>query len=172
MLFCTILKRQPLAVSKYLLQNALALSHLRNIPVNVSKYAFWKRTDKLETCSTITPTTENTEHSMHLTFNALGFRSLNANVYIGTCLRFSVLFSHCFATKVTATIIATRFIPSSPLHLLTVSAIPPCFWATFPKFGDLISHRWLVFNLPCNTHPYLWPFVAGSPHIRVNLKQN
>ena len=26
-----------------------------------------------------------------------------------------------------------------------------------------------IFNLPCNTHRYLLPFVAGSSHIRVNL---
>ena len=30
---------------------------------------------------------------------------------------------------------------SSPLHFLTVSAIPPCLCDTFPKFGDLLSHR-------------------------------
>ena len=33
------------------------------------------------------------------------------------------------------------FIPSSPLHFLTVSAIPPCLCGTFPKFGHLLSHR-------------------------------
>ena len=43
--FCTILKRQPIAVSKSLVQSALALSHLRNIPVKVSKFAPWRRTD-------------------------------------------------------------------------------------------------------------------------------
>ena len=26
-----------------------------------------------------------------------------------------------------------------------------------------------IFNLPCNTHRYLLPFVAGSSHIRVNI---
>ena len=26
-----------------------------------------------------------------------------------------------------------------------------------------------IFNLPCNTHRYFLPFVAGSSHIRVNL---
>ena len=43
--FCTIMKRQPIAVSKYLVQNALALSHLRHIPFKVSKYALWWWTD-------------------------------------------------------------------------------------------------------------------------------
>ena len=92
---------------------------------------------KLETCCTVTPTTENTEHST-------GFRSLivsQCECWYWHILAFQCAFSHCFATKVTVTTIAARFILSSPLHFLTVSAIPPCLCDTFPKFGDLISHR-------------------------------
>ena len=54
---------------------------------------------------------------------------------------FQCAFPHCFTTNVTATAIAASFIPSSPLHFFTVSAIPPCLCDTFPKFGDLFSHR-------------------------------
>ena len=54
---------------------------------------------------------------------------------------FQCAFSHCFTTNVTATAISASFIPSSPLHFFTVSAIPPCLCDTFPKFGDLFSHR-------------------------------
>ena len=57
---------------------------------------------------------------------------------------FQCAFPHCFTTNVTATAIAASFIPSSPLHFFTVSAIPPCLCDTFPKFGDLFSHRALV----------------------------
>ena len=52
---------------------------------------------------------------------------------------FQCAFPDSFAT--TATTIVASFIPSSPLHFLTVSAIPPCLCGTFPKFGDLLSHR-------------------------------
>ena len=54
---------------------------------------------------------------------------------------FQCAFPHCFTTNVTATATAASFIPSSPLHFFTVSAIPPCLCDTFPKFGDLFSHR-------------------------------
>ena len=60
---------------------------------------------------------------------------------------FQCAFPHCFTTNVTATAIAASFIPSSPLHFLTVSAIPPCLGDTFPKFGDLFSHRGVGNNL-------------------------
>ena len=46
-----------------------------------------------------------------------------------------------FATKVTVTKIVASFIPHSPLHFITFSAISACLCDTFPKFGDLISHR-------------------------------
>ena len=48
-------------------------------------------------------------------------------------------FSHCFATKVTATTIVDSFIPSSPLNFLTVSAIPSCLCDTLLKFGNLVG---------------------------------
>ena len=151
--FCTILKRQPIAVSKYLVQNALALSHLRNIPVKVSKYALWRRTDGTDwKHASRWPQLQKIQSIQQDLHNALGLRSLisaQCQCWYWHMPEFQCAFPHCFATKVTATTIVASFIPSSPLHFLTVSAIPPCLCGTFPRFGDLLGHR--VFT-PIITH--------------------
>ena len=75
----------------YLVQNTLALSHLRNIPVKVSKYALWWWTDGTNWTHAMQllqlQRIQSIQQDLH---NALGFRSLIGS--IGTCLHFSVLF--------------------------------------------------------------------------------
>ena len=102
------------------------------------------------------PVWQSIQQDLH---NALGFRSLIGSQ--GKCKywhkpTYQCAFSHCFATEVTATTIAVSFIPNSPLHFITFSAIPPCLCDTF--FEELAHNLFLKLSvevvqyIPRNMH--------------------
>ena len=113
---------------------------------------------KLETCSTVTRTTENTEHSTGFMWCIRISKSYQLSmrmlILAHNCV--SMCFPHWFTTNVKATALVASFIPSSLLHFFTVSAIPPCLCDTFPKFGDLISHREPGVFITTTIAPYIY----------------
>ena len=77
--------------------------------------------------------------------NALGFRSLisaQCECWYWHMPAFQCAFSHCFATKVTATPIVASFIPSSPLHLSHCFGDSSLFMRHISQVRRLVKPPW------------------------------